>query len=69
LASNPDQEFDESILLKPLDINDYLIIIRRKVLDQGPYGFINLLDHFRKIDINHGMNPFVLTLIWNSWSN
>jgi len=53
LASNPDQEFDESILLKPLDINDYLIIIRRKVLDQGPYGFINLLDHFRKIDINH----------------
>jgi len=53
LASNPDQEFDESVLLKPLDINDYLIIIRRKVLDQGPYGFTNLLTHFRKIDIKN----------------
>jgi len=52
LASDPNQEFDESVLLKPLDVNDYLVLIRRKILDKGPYGFHVLLNHFRKIDIH-----------------
>lgn len=53
LASDPKQEFDESVLSKPLDVNDYLNLIRKKILDKGSYGFRDLLNHFRKIDVDN----------------
>lgn len=51
-ATDSSQEFDESILFKPLDASDYLGILRKKLLDKGPYAVRNLLAQFKKIDLN-----------------
>jgi hypothetical protein len=45
--------------MKPLDANDYVNIIRKKLFEKGTYAVRNLLLHFRKIDVN---NSIILTI-------
>mmetsp|Transcript_19379 Transcript_19379/g.16596 ORF Transcript_19379/g.16596 Transcript_19379/m.16596 type:complete len:130 (-) Transcript_19379:445-834(-) len=51
-ASDPSQEFNEAELMKPLQAEDYVKIIRDKLKERGHIGVRALLNHFKKIDLN-----------------
>jgi len=53
LAGEPSSEFDETGLKNTSTVQDHLRIIRRKILDNGQYGFKTLSNHFQQLDKNN----------------
>jgi len=53
LASSPDQEFDEFAQTKTLNVDDHINILRKKIIEKGPYSYRNLSNEFQRLDTNN----------------